>query len=239
MSLPKISSPLFPIKIPSTGEEFMFRPFLVAEEKILLIGQQSGDERDITTAIKQIINNCVQGDLRIQDMPNFDLEYVFLKLRAQSVSNMVNIVYSDPSDNSEAEISINLNDVNVDMPKEPINPVVFIDEPAGFGLKLKFPSVDESIAFKDPELDAARSLTMILEACIEEVFTADDVLEFKSYKPAEQLEFIDTIPVPVFTKIQEFYDSMPVLRHTVTFKPKDKEAKKITLEGLNDFFSWG
>lgn len=237
--LPQIKSPLFDIMVHSLGESKMFRPFLVAEEKILLIGQASGDERDITRAIKQIITNCVQDDLDVSSIPNFDLEYLFLKLRAQSVSNIVNIVYTDPADGSQAEIKIDLNDVEIQMPEKPVDPVIFIDEKAGFGMKLKYPSVDETIAFKNPELSADESLNLILEACIEEVFDANDLYQFKEYKPEAKLEFIDAIPVPVFTKIQEFYDNMPVLRHTVKFKAKDKPEKTIVLEGLNDFFSWG
>lgn len=238
MTLPKIDMPLFDITIPSTGKAVKFRPFVVKEEKILLIAQESKEEKDIILALKQIINNCVQEDLNISRLAYFDLEYVFLKLRAKSVSNVVDFKYTDPEDGEVYPVRVNLDQVEIQK-DEKNNPIVMIDEEKGLGLRLRFPSVEDTIAYKDPELDQDAILTKIVSACIEDVFTAEDTYAFTEYTPEEQLEFIDSIPVPAFGKIQEFFDTIPVLRHEVTYKNKAKQAKTLSFEGLNDFFTWG
>lgn len=239
MALPKINHPLFPITVPSLAKEFMFRPFLVSEEKILLMAQASGEDNDILRAIKQIVTNCVQGDLKVGALTEFDLQYIFLKLRAISVSNEVKVIYTDPADQSEAQITVNLDDVVLEMPKD-LNNIVWIDKDEGFGMKLKFPSADETIAFKDPNLDPDDSLIMILTACIEEVFNSEDIYQFSDNKVEERVAFVNDLPVPAFNDMQVYFDKMPELTHEVKYKLKgDKEERKLVLSGLNDFFSWG
>ena len=239
MTLPKIAMPLFPITVPSTDKEVLFRPFLVKEEKILLIAQESKEERDIIVALKQIINNCVQEEnFKIDSLAYFDLEYIFLKLRAKSVSNIVEFKYTDPEDNETYTIKVNLDNVEIQK-DEKNNPVIMIDENTGMGLRMHFPSVEDTLEYKTPGLDQDEVLTRIVASCIEDVFDAENVYAFNEYTPAQQNEFIDSIPVPVFAKIQEFFDTIPVLRHEVTYKTKDKKTKTLAFEGLNDFFTWG
>ena len=239
MTLPKIAMPLFNITIPSTSKEVLFRPFLVKEEKILLIAQESKEERDIIVALKQIINNCAQEEnFKIDKLAYFDLEYIFLKLRAKSVSNVVEFKYTDPEDTEVYTIKVNLDEVEI-IKNEKNNPVVMIDETLGLGLRLRFPTVEATVEYKAPGLNQDDILTKIVASCIEDVFDTENVYSFDDYTPAQQNEFIDTIPVPVFGKIQEFFDTIPVMRHELTYKTKDKKTKTLTFEGLNDFFTWG
>lgn len=240
MNLPKIEQPLFPIKIPSLDKEVLFRPFLVKEEKILLIANTSKEERDIILAIKQIITNCMQDEsVSVSKLTTFDLEYIFLKLRARSVNNLIEFRYTDMADNRQYDITVNLDEVELETPEKPAEKVVMIDEKKGFGLRLKYPSVDDTVYYKEPGLTPDQMLARVIETCIEDVFTNDDVYQLDQSTPEQRAEFVDSIPVPVFTKIQEFFDSMPVLRHTVEYKTKDGEKKTILFEGLNDFFTWG
>lgn len=238
MTLPKIAMPLFPILIPSTGKEVMFRPFVVKEEKILLVAQESKEEADIILALKQIINNCVQDtEFNVESLAYFDLEYIFLKLRARSVSNVVTFNYTDAEDGEVYTINVNLNDVEITKNPEN-NPIVKVNED-GLGLRMKFPTVQDTINYKTPGMDQDEILTKIVTACIEDVFDSENVYAFSEYTPAQQLEFIDSIPVPVFAEIQKFFDTIPVLKHEVKYKTKDKKEKSIMFEGLNDFFTWG
>lgn len=239
MTLPKITMPLFPITVPSTNKEILFRPFLVKEEKILLIAQESKEERDIIVALKQIINNCVQEEnFKIDSLAYFDLEYIFLKLRAKSVSNIVEFKYTDPEDSETYVVKVNLDQVEIQK-NESNNPVITIDENTGLGIRMRFPSVEHTLEYKTPGLDQDEVLTKIIAACIEDVFDSTEVYAFDEYTPVQQNEFIDSIPVPVFAKIQEFFDTIPVLKHEVTYKNKEKKTKTLTFEGLNDFFTWG
>jgi hypothetical protein len=239
MTLPKIAMPLFPIKVPSMDREVLFRPFLVKEEKILLIAQESKEERDIIVALKQIINNCVQEEnFKIDKLAYFDLEYIFLKLRAKSVSNSIEFKYTDPEDGQVYTIKVNLDEVEI-AKNEKNNPVVMIDDERGLGLRMRFPTVEHTVEYKKPGLNQDEVLTKIVAACIEDVFDSENVYAFDEYTPAQQNEFIDTIPVPVFGKIQEFFDTIPSMKHELTYKTKDKKTKTLTFEGLNDFFTWG
>jgi len=237
MSLPKISMPLFEINIPSIDKKVKFRPFLVKEEKILLIAQESKEEKDIISALKQIIQNCSQEEINIERLAYFDLEYLFLKLRAKSVSNIVEFKYVDPNDGETYTIKVNLNDVEIHK-DDTNNPIIKINE-EGLGLRLRFPSVDHTLEYKTPGLDQDEILTKMVAACIEDVFDSENVYSFDEYTPEQQLEFIDSIPVPAFADIQKFFDTIPTLRHEVKYKTKDKEEKTIVFEGLNDFFTWG
>lgn len=233
--LPKIDQPLFTITIPSTGKEMLFRPFLVKEEKILLVGTSSGDEVDILTALTQVANNCAAEPLI--GLTEFDVEWIFLQLRARSVNPMVEFMYKDPDDLKEYKLKLDLR--TVELTKSEVEPVVMIDEEKKLGLRLKFPGIEEAKAYKAAELTQEQVLDKVIEACIEDVFDANDVFEFKQYSAEQRAQFIDSLPVPVFNKIQEFFDSTPHLKHTLTYKNSEKKERKVTLEGLNDFFTWG
>jgi 5-methylcytosine-specific restriction endonuclease McrBC regulatory subunit McrC len=184
------------------------------------------------------LTNCCQEEINIDKLAYFDLEYMFLKLRAKSVNNIIDFKYKDPEDDEEYKLRVNLDDVDIER-NEKNNPVVWINEENGVGLRLKFPSITETLKYKESDLNQDEVLTRIIKACIEDVFDKEEVYQFDQYTAEQQLEFIDDLEVPVFAKIQEFFDTVPVLKHTIKYKNKAKENKTIVLEGLNDFFTWG
>lgn len=233
MALPKIQSPTFEVIIPSINKEVTFRPFLVKEEKILLMAQQSADEKEIIKAIKQVVNNCCLDDkLDIDKLATFDLEYLFLKLRARSVNNIVEIVYKDFEDDKEYKISVNLDDVEVVMPKK-IDKNVKINKKSG--ILMKYPSVaivDEIKQF-DNEVEL---LNFFIIKCIDEIYDENDVYPASEQTEEELKDFIDNLDVKTFDKIREFMENMPKLEHKVTYKNSLGNEKNVTLSTLNDFF---
>lgn len=233
MALPKIQSPTFEVIIPSINKEVTFRPFLVKEEKILLMAQQSADEKEIIKAIKQVVNNCCLDDkLDIDKLATFDLEYLFLKLRARSVNNIVEILYKDFEDDKEYKISVNLDDVEVVMPKK-IDKNVKINKKSG--ILMKYPSVaivDEIKQF-DNEVEL---LNFFIIKCIDEIYDENDVYPASEQTEEELKDFIDNLDVKTFDKIREFMENMPKLEHKVTYKNSLGNEKNVTLSTLNDFF---
>jgi hypothetical protein len=234
MKLPEIKSPLFQITIPSTKKEISFRPFLVKEEKILLMAQQSGDEADIYRALLQIINNCSTEAL--SNLTQFDCEYIFLKLRANSVNNIIDFIYTDPVTEEKVDLKLNLKDVEVSTQDDIDFNVVILEDPL-LGLKLKYPTINEIIAIKS-ESSSEDTLTKIIMACIDDVYEADDLHQFKDYPEAERIKFIDSMTVPALEKIQTFISKIPSLSHEIKFEKKDGSKESIKLEGLKDFFTW-
>jgi phosphotransferase system HPr-like phosphotransfer protein len=233
MALPKIQSPTFEVIIPSINKEVTFRPFLVKEEKILLMAQQSADEKEIIKAIKQVVNNCCLDDkLDIDKLATFDLEYLFLKLRARSVNNIVEILYKDFEDDKEYKIFVNLDDVEVVMPKK-IDKNVKINKKSG--ILMKYPSVaivDEIKQF-DNEIEL---LNFFIIKCIDEIYDENDVYPASEQTEEELKDFIDNLDVKTFDKIREFMENMPKLEHKVTYKNSLGNEKNVTLSTLNDFF---
>jgi len=236
MALPKIQSPTFEVVIPSTNKEVTFRPFLVKEEKILLMAQQSNDDKDIIKAIKQVVNNCCLDDkLDIDKLATFDLEYLFLKLRARSVNNIVEVLYRDAEDNQEYKLKINLDDVEVTMPKK-IDKNIKINKKSG--IIMKYPSaslVDEIKEFKN-EIEI---LNFFILKCIQEIYDENDVYPASEQTEKELQEFLDSLDVKTFDKIREFIENIPKLEHTLTYKNSKGEERFVTLNTLSDFFILG
>ncbi len=233
--LPKIDLPLFTIIMPSIDKKLSCRPFLVKEEKILLMAQQSGEERDIILAIKQILANCVQDKSFDPDkLTTFDLEYMFLQLRARSVDNRAKLSYRDLEDDKVYEFDIDLDDVKLDMKKTdtkiPIN-----DE---IGLLMKYPTIDflENL----PEATTAQELTeMMISSCIDKVYDSENVYDAKEQTPEELQGFVDQLNVNVYNKIKEFLASIPTMSYTIKYTNSLGNERKIELTTLKDFFTWG
>ncbi len=237
-NLPQIKNPLFPIKIPSMDKEVLFRPFLVEEEKVLLMAKQSGENSDIILGLKQIINNCSQDDI-VDSLTYFDLEYIFVKLRAKSINNIIEFTYTDHNDGGkEHKLKLDLNDVELSAAEDIEMNVVVTEDPL-IGIRLKFPTIDDTASFRRGDLNAEEILDKALAACIEDVYDSEDVFEFKQYTAEQQSEFINSLPIEAFEKIQKFLDEIPVLRHELKYMDSSKKEHTIKLEGLNDFFTWG
>ena len=233
MALPKIQSPIFNIDIPSLNKSIEFRPFLVKEEKILLMAQQSADEREIVRSIKQIINNCcLNPDINVNELTMVDLEYAFLKLRSRSVNNIVEVKYIDQEDNKNYEFKIDLEDVVITEGQKASNK---IDLSNGIGIIMKHLNasiIDEMEEFED-EIDI---LNFFVKKSIVEIYDEETVYPVNEQTDEELQIFIDSIDVKSFDKIREFVDSAPKLSYTIKYTNSLDNEKEIVLDSLRDFF---
>jgi hypothetical protein len=234
MALPKISTPTFSLKIPSINEEKRFRPFLVKEEKILLLAQQ-GDEKDIVYAIKQIINNCAIDTIDIDSLAIFDIEYIFLQLRSKSVNGVVNLKYRDTEDDEIYEFQVNLDDVNVVFDPEHTNKVSINED---VGIILKYPSFD---AIKDiivNQIEGSMVFDKIINQCIDKVYDSVNVHTNSDFTEKELTEFIESLDYKTFKQIERFFQTMPKIYYEIKYKNKFEHDRIIKLETIKDFFTW-
>ena len=235
MPLPKIEQPLFDMIIPSTGKKIVFRPFLVKEEKILLIAQQGGNDTDIIRAIKQILNNCIQDDIDIDSLAIFDLEYMFLKLRSKSVNNVVKLSYRDTEDEQVYDFELDLDTIEIDMP-ENINSKIDITE--NVGMTMKYPSASITDRMKDFE-NEVDLMTFFIVNCIDTIYDEENVYVASEFSEKEISEFLDGLDVKTFEKIREFFENVPRLQHIITYNNALGNIRTIELSSLKDFFMWG
>jgi hypothetical protein len=235
MPLPKIDQPLFDMTIPSTGKKITFRPFLVKEEKILLIAQQSGNDSEIIRAIKQILTNCIQDELDLDTLAIFDLEYAFLKLRARSVNNVVKLSYRDMEDDEVYNFDLDLDTIEVDMPSK-INSKIDITDSVGMTMKYPSASITDKMGGFDNEVDL---MTFFIVNCIDTIYDEDNVYVADDFSEDEISEFLDGLDVKTFEKIREFFESVPRLYHKIEYTNSLDNLRSIELTSLKDFFMWG
>lgn len=236
MTLPKIQQPLFTMVQPSTGKEVTYRPFLVAEEKILLIAQQSDSDKDITLAIKQILNNVIQNtDFDPKNLTTFDLEIMFLKLRAKSVNNVVEVSFIDREDNKQYDFSINLDEIEIIFDPDN-NPRIAINE--NVGIIMRYPTIDMLAELPD-DIDYLEIVDQLVIKCISKVYTEDTVYAAEEYTPEEMKEFIDSLDVNTYDKIRNFFITLPKISHKLKYKNSLDHDREVELKTLKDFFMWG
>ena len=233
--LPKIDHPVYKIKIPSIQKNHSFRPFLVKEEKLLLIAKESKNETDIFSAIKQIVTNCsIDKNLDINKLCIFDLEYVFLKIRAFSIDNIVKISYRDEEDLEVYNFEVDLNEINVKFP-EKMNNIVKIDDK--IGLIMKYPSAS---LYEDQEFLTTENnhyFELILK-CVDKIYFGEEVYEVKDISRKELEEFIENLKIDIFKKVNDFLVNTPKVEHVISYTNKNGSKKEIYLNSLNDFFIW-
>jgi len=239
MSLPKLSAPLFEEVIPSTKQAIRFRPFLVKEEKILLIAQAGGTKREVINAIKQIINNCVimqdGTNFDINTLAMFDLEYLFIKIRAKSVDNIVKVKYTDQEDEKIYEIDIKLDDVTVVFKDDYTNKIK-INDNIGMILKYPTPEITDKINIEDGINEVEITQTLIKE-CIDKIYDADNVYVAKETDPKELDDFIDSMPIQSFEDIKKFFESLPRISYKTDYTNSKGTKREIELSSLDDFFT--
>jgi hypothetical protein len=236
MALPKISYPIFELTLPSTKQNIKYRPFLVKEEKILLTAQVSGESTDIVNSIRQVINNCILTEgVSIDSLTTFDLEYVFIKIRAKSVNNVVTLAYRDLEDEKRYEFEVDLDTIEI---KEDPAHSKKIEIDSEKGLIMTYPSADVASAIKmmDGEMDV---FFEILKGCIESVYDRENVYNVKDTPPEELDEFVQSLDVNTFKKIQDFFTTMPKLYYEIKYTNSLGKEKTIPLTTLNDFFTLG
>ena len=236
MALPKLTTPTYELEVPSTDEKVQYRPFLVKEEKILLIAMESGKSEDIIEAVKQIVSSCTFDKLDLGRMPMFDVEYIFLNIRAKSVGEISKLKLLCPDDKKTyADVEINLDDVKVQVDDGHNNKIELDNK---MGIIMTYPNID---SFKNSGITSINASNMleVIGTCILQIYENDGekVYAAQDQTKKELNEFIESLQSKDFQKVQKFFDTMPKLRHTVKVKnPKTKKESDIVLVGLQDFF---
>ena len=238
MSLPKINTPEYRLTIPSTDEEITYRPFLVKEEKLLLIAQETGTDKATYDAIKQIITSCCSGDLNIEKMPLFDMEYIFLNIRAKSVGEVAELKITCPDDKkTQVDIEVDLTKVQVEMDEKHDARIQLTDD---IGLLMAYPTfgtVGYATTVGDDDESNAKALFEMISNCMYQIWEGEETHDCMDYSSKEKLAFLESLTHPQFEKVQQFFETMPTLKHEVEIEnPKTKVKSTITLQGMNDFF---
>ena len=236
MPLPKIVTPSFELTLPSNKKKVKYRPFLVKEEKILILAIETGGMKEVTTAIKDVLKNCVlTRGIKIDELPTFDIEYLFLNIRARSIGESIDLVITCPDDGkTKVTTKIYIDEVKVKTSKGHTQDVKIDDT---YTLRLKYPSldqfVDENFNF-EKETDNTFSL---VASCIEMIFSKEEAWEGKDSTHAELVGFLEQLNSAQFKEIQKFFETMPKLSHDIEVEnPETKVKSTVTLEGLASFF---
>ena len=236
MALPKLNTPSYELEIPSTDEKIMYRPFLVKEEKILLIALESAKNEEIIRAMKEIVSECTFNKLDISNLPMFDIEYIFLNIRAKSVGEVSKLKIKCPDDGKTlAPVEIDLNKVNVEIGEGHTNKIELEE---GTGIIMQYPTIDSFSKLGLTNI-TARNMTDIVAACILQIYekNGEKVYNAKDQTIKELSDFVEQMNTAQFKKVQNFFDTMPKLKHKIKVKnPKTKGESEGTLQGLSDFF---
>ena len=240
MPLPKIATPSYELELPSTGKTIEYRPFLVKEEKLLVIALESQDTKQITNAIKAVIRACIlTKGVKVETLPTFDIEYLFLNIRGKSVGEDIDVNLICPDDNeTEVSVSINLDDINVKKPDGHTNKIKLDNN---LMMELKYPSLNEFIKNNfDPNEVGTNAMEQsfdLIGSCINKIFNEDEVWVAADCSKKEINDFLDSMNSNQFKEIESFFETMPKLTHTVkVFNPKTKVESDVVLEGLASFF---
>ena len=245
MALPRVVTPTFELTIPSTGEKVSYRPFLVKEEKILLMAIEDGSVAAMSKAMNNIISDCTEGKIKIKDLAPFDIEYFFLQLRGKSVGDTVDLTLRKPRNltcgekledcTEKCEIQIDINDINVDSSEVKDSKIELTDT---IGVKLNYPQFEIIQKFTGIEEDTSpEHIFELINECIEYIWDGEEIYKAKDSTKKEINEFVESLSSVQFQKIRGFFDGMPKLKHDIMWKcPKcDKEAPMV-LEGIDAFF---
>ena len=245
MALPKVSTPTYELTIPSSGEKVTYRPFLVKEEKTLLMAMESKDTAAMTKAMQDIITSCTDGEVKPKDLAPYDLEFFFLQLRGRSIGEVIEVKAPRPpnfaacceeaTEEDVCELSINIDDITVDTSKIKPSKIEISDK---IGIKMKFPEIDaiQKYSSIEGEMKADSIFKLIIE-CIEYIWDGDEIFKAKDHSKKELNEFLDSLNTQQFNKVREFFESMPRLSHEVDWTcSKCGKSKTLTLTGIDSFF---
>tara|TARA_B100001094_G_scaffold138143_1_gene133732 strand:+ start:5045 stop:5761 length:717 start_codon:yes stop_codon:yes gene_type:complete len=238
MPLPKINSPTYELVIPSSKKKIRYRPFLVKEEKILVIAMESNEIKDIATAVKQVLNNCILSrGINIDKLSTFDIEYLFLNVRGKSVGESVEIKVTCPDDGeTQVETTVNLDEIQILTDPEHTTDIK-LDETVS--MRMKYPSLDQFIKenFDVDNIGFDQSFDMIA-ACVDTVYNDEEIWKSSDFTPAEMVEFLEGLGSKQFKQLEKFFATMPRLYHEIkVINPKTKVESTIPLEGLAAFFN--
>jgi len=233
MSLPVINTPTYELELPSTKEKITYRPFLVKEEKILLIAMEEEKEENMIRAVKQIVNNCTFETLNVNTLPMFDLEFLFLRVRAKSVGEIATVNILSPDDKKTyVKVDVNLEEVNVKFDKKHKKRIILTDE---ISIEMSYPNL--SLIENTGDLSSSEQIFGMIGTCVERIYEGETIYEKSDFTQKELDEFLESLNTKQFEEVQNFFNTMPKLMHTVEFtNPKTKKKQKVTLEGMQSFF---
>ena len=239
MPLPKIATPTYELELPSTGETIQYRPFLVKEEKVLVIALESEDTKQITTSIKSVIKNCVlTKGIKVEALPTFDIEYLFLNIRGKSVGEDLDVNIICPDDGvTEVAVNINLDDIQVQKNDDHSNKIKLDDT---LMMEMKYPSLEQFIKnnFDFSDKNAMDQSFDMIASCVDKIYSEDEVWSAADVTKKELNEFLESMNSSQFKDIEKFFETMPKLSHTIKIKnPKTKVESEVVLEGLASFFA--
>jgi hypothetical protein len=235
MALPKLSYPTFEVTIPSTNKTIKMRPFLVREEKILLVAQQTEEPKEVVNAIKQVIVNCSIDQFNVEDLTTFDLEFLFIKLRARSVNSVIKLRYRDNEDNQSYDVECDLDQVEIVRTEGHTNIIQINDN---MTMVMKYPRA-ELMQTLDPSMNESEIFFELLSSCIDEVIENGTHHDARNSTKEEVEEFIASLDVNTFQKIQEFFQTMPKIKHELKYTNSLGHERTVVLDNINDFFTLG
>jgi len=239
MPLPKIATPTYELELPSSGQKIKYRPFLVKEEKLLVIAMESEDTKQITTAIKTVIKNCIETkNIKVEALPTFDIEYLFLNIRGKSVGEEIEVNVICPDDEeTTVSLKINVDEIEVQKNEDHTNKIKLDDT---LMMEMKYPSLDQFIK-NNFDLSSGNSMDQSFEliaSCVDKIYNEDEVWTAADVTKKEIVEFLDQMNSSQFKEIEKFFETMPKLSHTIKVtNPKTEVESEVVLEGLSSFFA--
>ena len=233
MALPKLQTTEYKLTLPSTQEEIKFRPFLVKEQKILMIAQESGDESQIGAAVGQLVSGCTFGSVDANVNPMFDIEYVFLQLRSKSVGAKLKLMVTCPDDNeTQVEVEVDIDDIGVQMSLEHTQDVEITDD---ISLRFRYPKLKDLQGMSGELSDFEKTLILIVE-CVDTITSGEEVINRIDMTQDEIVEFIDSMNSTQMENVLKFFESMPKVRHIIdVVNPKTKKKGEVLVEGIESF----
>ena len=240
MPLPTIETPTYELKLHSSNKKVKYRPFLVKEEKILILALESKDESEITNAVKDVLKQCIlTKGIDVDELPTFDIEYIFLNIRAKSIGEAINVRVTCPDDGeTEIPVTVYVDEIKVVKSKDHKTDIVLDDK---MTLRMKYPSINQFIETnfdvnEDPKENVNKTFKIISE-CIDTIYTQEDAWDAKDYTSKERVEFIEQLNSKQYKEVEKFFATMPKLSHKIEVtNPNTKKKSSVVLEGLADFF---
>jgi len=239
MPLPRIATPTYELELPSTEQTIKFRPFLVKEEKLLVIALESEDTKQITNAIKTVIKNCIETKgIKVETLPTFDIEYLFLNIRAKSVGEEIEVNIICPDDEeTNVSVKINVDDIKVQTNEDHTNKIKLDDT---LMMEMKYPSLEQFIKnnFDISNNSAIDQSFELVASCVNKIYNEDEVWATADVTKKELMDFLDQMNTSQFKQIEKFFETMPKLSHTIKVKnPNTEVESEVVLEGLSSFFA--
>ena len=231
MAIPKIVTPTYECELPSTKQKIKYRPFLVKEEKVLLVALESDDNNSIQDAIIQVLQNCVMTDIKVDKLPIFDFEYLYLKVRAKSVGEVVNLKLKCPDDEKVlVDHALNLDDLQVKFNPDHKKEIMFEKD---YGIVMKYPTVKE---FKQDQNPSEASFSLVKD-CLSMIYKGEETYDRGNIEEKELDEWIETLTPAQYKLILNWFKTMPKIEHTISYtNPKSEKEFKLKLQGIKDFF---